>query len=240
MQNKKQYIIINNKKIIYKLNNKVFEPNLTTKLLIDSVIKNIKSKKNISLVDLGCGSGIVGLTIAKILNLKNNLFFSDLSVDAIFNTRENIKFFKKKAIVKQGSMFDPWKNNKFDIIINDISAISSLVSKISPWFKKIPCESGKDGTDLTMNFLKKLSEHTKKNSKIFFPILSLSNEKKIINYAKKKFPNLKCVYNIAWPLPESMNNHKQKLLRLKKSNYINFQIISGKIVCKTSVFMIKT
>ena len=32
-----------------------------------------------SIVDLGCGSGIVGLKVAKFLNLKNDLFFSNLS-----------------------------------------------------------------------------------------------------------------------------------------------------------------
>ena len=240
MQNIKKNILINNKKIIFRLNEKVFEPNLTTKLLIEAVIKNVKSKRKISIVDLGCGTGIVGLSIAKILDLKSDLFFSDLSSSAIDNTNLNLEFFKKKGVVKQGSMFDPWKDNKFDIIINDISAISSLVSKISPWFKTIPCESGKDGTDLTISFLKQLSKHTKKKSKIFFPVLSLSNESKIIKFAKKKFNNFECVYKVAWPLPASMKNKTKKLLELRKSNYINFKIISGKIVCNTSVFMIKT
>ena len=60
----------------------------------------------------------------------------------------------KKGTVKQGSLFEPWKDQYFDIVINDISAISSAVSNISPWFKNIPCKAGRDGTDLTIKFLK--------------------------------------------------------------------------------------
>jgi len=233
------FIIINNKKIFFKLKKNVFEPNLTSKLLIESVTKNIKKKENLSLVDLGCGSGIVGLSVAKILKIKKKLFFSDLSKEAVSNTEENFTIFKTKGTIKQGSLFDPWSDYRFDIIINDISAISAEVSNISPWFKKIPCKSGRDGTDLSIKFLKDLPNHIKKNTKIFFPVLSLSNSQKIIDFAKKKFKLVKCVNEIKWPLPETMKNKKKKLKKLKKSKLINFQIISGKIICTTSIFMIK-
>ena len=240
MQNRKDFLIINKKKIFYKPNKNVFEPNLTSKLLIEAAVENIKIKKSIKLLDLGCGCGAVGLSIAKILKIKDGLFFSDLSMDALKNTKQNLDQFNKKGVVKSGSMFKPWQGEKFDIIINDISAISSMVSKISPWFKKIPCESGKDGTDLTLEFLKKLNNYTKKGTIVFFPVLSLSNEKKIIKFAKKKYANLKCVKKIRWPLPKNMNNKKNKLEKLKNLSYINFEIISGKIVCNTSVYMLTT
>ncbi len=239
MKNKKQYIEIKKKKIFYLYKKNVFTPNLTSKLLIEAIIDNIRYKKKMSIVDLGCGSGIVGLSVAKFLNLKDDLFFSDLSSVAIENVKENLKFFKKKGETRKGSLLSPWGEKKFDIIINDISAISSSVSKISPWFKKIPCESGKDGTDLSLNFLKNLPKNINKNSKVFFPILSLSNEKKVVNFAEKKFKNLKCVSKIYWPLPKSMEKKIKILLKLKEKNYINFKIISGKIICNTSIYMLK-
>ena len=239
MKNKKNFILINKKKIFFKLKKNVFKPNLTSRLLIESAIKNVKKTKNLNLIDLGCGSGIVGLSIAKILKLKKNLFFSDLSSESIKNTKENLLEFKKKGTVKQGSLFEPWKDQYFDIVINDISAISSAVSNISPWFKNIPCKAGRDGTDLTIKFLKDLSNHIKKGSIIFFPVLSLSNSKKIINFANKKFKKIKSVNKIEWPLPISMINQEKKLKKLQKLSLINFKIISGKIVCNTEIFMIK-
>ena len=39
-------------------------------------------------------------------------------------------------------MFQPWTNDKFDLIIDDISAISSKVASLSQWFNNVSCESG--------------------------------------------------------------------------------------------------
>ena len=42
----------------------------------------IKLKKS-DVLDLGCGTGFVGLTIAKNLKIKNNYYFSDISKKAV-------------------------------------------------------------------------------------------------------------------------------------------------------------
>ena len=47
----------------------VFKPNTTTKLLIKSVLSVVKTKKKI--LDLGCGSGYVGIAIEKNTKHKN-------------------------------------------------------------------------------------------------------------------------------------------------------------------------
>ena len=59
---KKKYTILNNKFSIF-LNKRVFEPNLTTMLLINMASKIIK--KNYNVLDLGCGSGVVGCYLYK-------------------------------------------------------------------------------------------------------------------------------------------------------------------------------
>ena len=49
---------------------KVFKPNATTSLLVQSSLKTIRKKSDI--LDLGCGTGYVGLTIAKNTNKEKN------------------------------------------------------------------------------------------------------------------------------------------------------------------------
>ena len=56
------------------VNKNVFVPTGTSDLLIEASVKIIKPNKTI--LDLGCGNGIVGISISKIKNLKKkNLLF---------------------------------------------------------------------------------------------------------------------------------------------------------------------
>ena len=50
-------------------------------------------------------------------------------------------------------MFVPWDGEKFDFIVESVSAISEPVANVSPWYNKnIPYEAGLDGTKLIMKF----------------------------------------------------------------------------------------
>ena len=240
MKYKKISFSFGKKNISFILREKVFAPNLTTQMLISgiydySIAKKIFFKR---VLDLGCGCGAIGICLSK-LGIAKYLYMSDISTKAVSNSKYNLQKCKVDGETKRGNSFSPWKSYKFDLIVNDISAISSELVKISPWFKEIPCHSGKDGTKLTINFLKKVKEYSLKNCKIFFPILSLSNEKKILNFAKKKFKNVKLLKSMSWPLPKKMHRYNKKLNFLKKRNFINFTEISGQIICQTSIYMIK-
>jgi predicted RNA methylase len=239
MRIKKNTIIDSKKDFSIILKKGVFSPNLTTKLLL-SEIKNYSVKKKIYFkhtLDLGCGCGVIGIVLNK-LGVSKNVYLSDISKKAIINANHNLELNKVKGNLRVGKMFEPWKNYKFDLIINDISAISSKLARISPWFKKIPCSSGNDGTKLSVNFLKQVKKYSVKKTKIFFPILSLSNEKKIIKFAKKKFKNVQIINSVEWPLPKKMLYHKKKLEYLKKNKFINYKEISGNFICKTSICLI--
>ena len=147
--------------------------------------------------------------------------------------------------IRCGSLFDPWKDiiyqkEKFDYILNDVSAISTLVAKKSSWFNdKIPCESGKDGTKLTLEIIKKSLKFLKKKGILQIPILSLSNRKKILKEAKKFFRVVKVDQSSNWFLPKEMIRFKKDLLNYRSRGYIDFEIKFNNIVCKTEVIICK-
>ena len=91
-----------------------------------NLLEDIDNKK---ICDLGCGTGFVGLSISKNSRLKNNYYFSDISPKAIQLCKKNAKKNNIKIEAKVGEILQPWKNKKFDIIVESVSGIAKNKSK---------------------------------------------------------------------------------------------------------------
>ena len=215
----------------------VFTPTGTSDLLIDASSKIVRPKKKI--LDLGCGNGIIGISISKILSKKTKIFFSDISKAACRNTLSNCKRFGVSYEIKIGNALSPWKNHKFDYIISDIAAIADEVANIPPWYKNCVNNAGADGTKNVIEFLKNANSHLNKNGVIIFPIISLSKKKKIISILKKKFKKIKMIKSKEWPLPKSMHKNINLLNRLKKKKVIYFESKYGIFTFSTEIFYAK-
>jgi len=215
---------------------KVFTPNATSDLLVASTVKMLKKKSDI--LDLGCGTGFVGLTINKNSKIKNNYYFSDISSKAITLCKKNAKKNNIKIEAKIGNIFQPWKNKKFDIIVESVSGIAKKVANASPWYtNNIPCDCGEDGTLLISKVLKESKKYLKKDGKIIFPIVSFSDKKKILKIAKRYFTKVKLIITKGWPLPKSMYSKSKLLYRLKKKGIINFETKFGLILYTSDIYV---
>lgn len=226
-----------NKNLNFIINSKVFRPTGTSQLIIEAAKKILKPKKKI--LDLGCGSGVIGITLAKELKIKSKIFFSDISKKACDNTAQNCKKFKIKNEIKIGSILKPWLNYKFDYIISDVAAVAEKASQISPWYKNCVNNSGEDGTKHIIEIFKTIKNHLNKNGIFIFPIISLSNEKKIIKELEKQFKYYKKIKSQIWPLPLQMSKNIKLLKNLKKRGIINFENKSGILTFKTDIYFAK-
>ena len=215
----------------------IFQPNLTSQLSIETAITEIRN--NSKVLDLGCGSGIIGIAVMK--NFSNiTMYCSDLDKKSIEITKSNFLQNNLQADIRIGNLFEPWKEKKFDYIINDVSGISSVIAKRSPWFgDKVPCDSGEDGSNLALLIIKKASTYLTKNGTIQIPLISLSNVKKIVDLANKNFSEVKIIKSRDWFLPKEMESIKDMMYKLKSKNYINFEEKFGKIICTTSIAVCK-
>ena len=229
---KKNFKIFENNFLVF-LNKKIFEPNLTTKLLIRSASKIIN--KNDKVLDLGCGSGIIGCYFYK-KKIIRSIYASDLSKAAINCTLYNAKKLTDNYDIRLSDSLDEWKDEKFDLIINDVSGISSKINDISSWFKFAPNNSGKDGIKFTLNILNKYKNNISAKGKLIFPVLGLSNRNKIINFLKKNKINYKILDKIEWPLPKNLLQHQDLLKKLKKDKIINYYEKFGMFFTTTEIF----
>ena len=229
-----QFSLSYDKKIELVTGTGVFTPNATTDLLIHGV-KELVTEPS-TLLDLGCGTGVVGLALHYAGLVKEPLQASDLSSSAVECSRENFERYGCPAVVREGSLFEPWHNKKFDIIVDDISGIAQDVADISPWFQGVPCDTGKDGIDLVVEILRSAPEYLNSEGRIFFPVLSLSNVDMILKEAKDTFTSVVLVGRKDWPLPKDLYIHLPLLRKLNAEGAIKLEERFGMVLCYTEVY----
>lgn len=178
----------------------VFEPNRTTELLLDAALKDPLEGK--IALDLGCGSGVVGVCVKK-LGGAAEVHGSDISGAAVDNARHNASRLGVEVDFRQGSLFEPWAGRQFDVILNDVSGVAEPIARLSPWYPpEIFCDAGEDGSAWTTKVLELARDHLSPRGVLFFPTVSLSNEVKILEVARAKFPRVECLLRKRWPFKE--------------------------------------
>lgn len=118
-------------------------PRPETELLIDITLNLLDKNKNLKVLDLGTGSGVIAITISE-KRPKWKLSATDLSLDALNIARLNST---KKIDFYCGSWFDPVPPETFDLIVSNPPYINEHDSHLQD-LKYEPIEalvSGDDG-----------------------------------------------------------------------------------------------
>lgn len=224
------------KNIVNKLDFKnIFYPTDTSRLLINTSDKYLKPKQKI--LDLGCGGGIISFCLYK-KNYKQLFFLSDIDQKAVELAKKNLAKKKIKAEFFYGDLLKPLVGKKFDIILNDVSGVSSEIAKISPWFKNAIADKRKNGISNLKKIIKNCKLFLNKDSVIILPIISLSNTNEAIKYLNKnmKIVELKKYY---WPMPENLKKRIHLIKKIKIKKHIDFEYKYNTWLCYTMIVVCK-
>ena len=107
----------------FVVNNNVLIPRFETEELVSRTIKYIGKffDNNVSIVDLGCGSGCIAITLSKELNIGVDAV--DISKNALEVAKQNNEINKGNVTFYQGNMLEPL-SKKYDVIISNPPYIS--------------------------------------------------------------------------------------------------------------------
>ena len=176
--------IINEKEFWSKkflVNKNTLIPRPETELLVENLIKNYKNK-NISLLDVGTGSGCIIISLLSELSNSNGVGI-DISSSALKIAKKNallhkvenkIRFYNKSII----NLF----NCKFDLIVSnppyiDTKNIKNLDDDIKKYEPLIALNGGNDGLDVIKKVIYKAKEILKINGKLAIEIGNMQSEK---------------------------------------------------------------
>jgi len=204
IQRFKEYIdtIKNNKPIQYLIgsvnfygyefivNEKVLIPRFETEELVEKTIEFILSKfqnKNLKVIDLGTGSGIIGITLKKKIP-ELDITCLDISKEALNVTRGNAERLGVEINTIEGDMLENI-TDKFDVIIsnppyirND-EEIEKVVKDNEP---SVALYGGPEGLDYYRKILKQAKNNLNEKYLIAFEI-GKDQKEAIINLAKGHF-----------------------------------------------------
>ena len=178
----------------------VLIPRPETEELIDLVRDYIgtKNTENISVIDIGSGSGNISITLKKLFR-SIDITALDISIDAINVLKKNVDFLLDKSINiinADALIYNPY--NKFDIVVSNAPYVplrdKEYLQKDLEYEPEIALYSGYDGLNFYKSFLYKVNNYIKKSGAFFFEIgydqgdllLEIANDIGIKNVSVKK------------------------------------------------------
>ena len=136
--------------------------------------ERLKGHKEWSVLDLCCGSGCVGISLAKICS-NIQVTASDISDGAIRIAKENAEQLRAKVDFLQGNMFEPHKGIKYDMIVCNPPYIRSAIiqilqEEVKDHEPRGALDGGRDGLNFYKTIVKEAPEYLKKDGFLLLEI----------------------------------------------------------------------
>ena len=168
-------------------------PRFETEELVENTINYINKyfTEPVDIIDLGTGSGIIGLTLEKKVST-NSVDLIDISKEALEVTKINKDNLNSKSNLIESDFFENI-NKKYDVIISnppyikDDEEIEDIVKNNEP---HLALYAGKEGLDCYESILKDISNYMKERCLIAFEI-GYTQSKDIINLVNKYLDNVR-------------------------------------------------
>ena len=177
---------------------KVYYPREDSILLAQTL--NEKKLKNKKCIEIGCGSGLISIVMAK---LGAFVVSTDIDKYALMNTEKNSIKNKVFLTIKKSDLFDKIKE-KFDFIVFNPPYLPNCENMIYTKNIKHQLFGGKTGRELIEQFLKQSKNRLNKNGKIFFQISTLTGKEKVIEICRKNNFSIKIIKRKKIPWEELM------------------------------------
>ena len=174
---------------------RVLIPRFETEELVENTIKYINKyfKEPIDIVDLGCGSGAIGLTLEKKVSTKT-VDLIDISKEALEVTHKNCGNLNSKANIIENDFLNKIYK-KYDVIISNPpyvknnESIERIVKDNEP---KIALYAGEDGLDCYRKILGNIKNNMKERCIVAFEI-GCEQKKPIVDLINKYLNNVKVI-----------------------------------------------
>jgi precorrin-6B methylase 2 len=215
----------------------VFRPTSTTRLLLRGVRRHAAAGVR-SALDLGCGCGVVALALRRFVVAEGTVAASDISPAAVELARRNARNAGVELDVRCGSLFEPWSDQRFDLIVDDVAAMAEPLARISPWYPpQIASDAGEDGTRWITSVLREAPAHLQPGGRIVFPVLSLADQARTLDAAREAFREVRLVEEEWYPVAPELAARSDLLEDLERRGTVELRRRGSRLLWATRVYV---
>ena len=173
------------------VNKNVLSPRMETELLVEEIIKTKGLKHGL---DIGCGSGIIPIT----LSLEANMFMTavDVSCKALSVAKKNAKLYNVYVEFIKSDLFNNIKNKKFDFIVSNPPYIKSedikFLDREVRHDPMLALDGGKDGLIFYKKIIEKSPQFLNDGGYIFFEV-GINQASDVAKLLEKDFYNIEII-----------------------------------------------
>ena len=154
----------------FKVNPHVLIPRADTETLIEKALSKINVRNAYEILDLGCGTGIIGITIALERPL-SKITLIDQSEHAIQNTKDNQALYQVTNIMIQKSdWFNTLDQTRFDVILSNPPYLEENDPHLLQGLEGEPMDAlvaGPSGTEAIQHIIKNAKNYIKPSGWLF-------------------------------------------------------------------------
>lgn len=165
----------------FEVNPDVLIPRQDTEILVEEACRiirgdnpRIRRRSGWKVLDLCCGSGAIGVSLARICeNVK--VTGADYSLPALETAGRNAEANRVKVKFRQGDLFEAVGRRKYDMIVSNPPYIKTymipiLQDEVKAHEPMMALDGGEDGLDFYRKIISRAKEHLRKNGVIIFEI----------------------------------------------------------------------
>lgn len=181
---------------VFHVDQNVLIPRMDTEVLVERVIKDIKNLgKQISVLDIGTGSGAIAITIQKETNA--NVTAVDISKKALQVASNNAKQLDADVLFIHSNLFEKVKGEQFDIIVSnppyiETDVVKTLDAEVVNNEPVLALDGGIDGLDFYKKIVTESKKHLKLNGWIYFEI-GYNQANAVSKLLEKDFENIEVI-----------------------------------------------
>lgn len=193
-------------------------PGMTSRVLAESILPDIKKLRPQTALDLGCGIGYISLALKK-AGIPE-VYAADIMPEAIQYAAINSGVNNAPIIIKQSNGFSAFPGMVFDWIIDDVPRVRDDVAQLSSWLPANTPGGGETGSEVTSSIVKAAPRYLSPDGSIYFSISSLSDREKALCAALDTYGGLEQKATRLIPLHKEFAQHIEELLSLQDQGKI--------------------